>query len=62
MLHRTRATSLFVVALAIVLAPSLCHAQGGCTDSPENPTALLAVVGAAGAAIPMLRSRLRSRK
>ena len=25
------------------------HAQGGCVNSPENPTAVLAVVGSAGA-------------
>ena len=32
------------------------HAQGGCVNSPENPTAVLAVVGSAGA---FFFSRLR---
>ena len=31
-----------------LLATAVAHAQGGCIDSPENPTALLAVVGTAG--------------
>ncbi len=36
--------------LFLVSAP-LLHAQtiGGCVNSPENPTAVLAVVGSAGA-------------
>jgi XrtJ-associated TM-motif-TM protein len=59
---RSRVTSLFVVALAISLVPAICQGQGGCIDSPENPTALLALVGVAGAAVPLLRSRLRSRR
>jgi len=40
------------VAMAAVLVwvcPVL-HAQGGCVNSPENPTAVLALAGAAGAA------------
>lgn len=36
--------SLFVV-------PMVLHAQGACVDSPECPTAILGVVGAAGAAL-----------
>jgi XrtJ-associated TM-motif-TM protein len=35
--------------LFLLLAALPVHAQTGCTDSPENPTALLALVGAAGA-------------
>ncbi len=62
MLHRTRLTSRFLMAVTVLLMPAICHAQGGCVDSPENPTALLALVGVAGATIPMLRSRLRSRR
>jgi XrtJ-associated TM-motif-TM protein len=62
MLHPTRLTSRFLLAVAVLCMPVICHAQGGCVDSPENPTALLALVGTAGAVIPMLRSRLRSRK
>jgi XrtJ-associated TM-motif-TM protein len=38
--------------------PVLAHAQGGCLDSPECPTAVLGLVGAGAAA---LYTRLRSR-
>ena len=34
-------------ALASISVP--LHAQTGCTDSPENPTVVLALVGSAGA-------------
>jgi XrtJ-associated TM-motif-TM protein len=43
---------------SILLVPCLAHAQGGCIDSPECPTAVLGLVGAAGAA---LFARFRSR-
>lgn len=43
---------------SFLLIPVLAHAQTGCIDSPECPTAVLGLVGAAGAA---LYSRLRSR-
>jgi XrtJ-associated TM-motif-TM protein len=47
-------TLLFVLTMAATVA----HAQGGCTDSPENPTAVLGVVGAfAGWAIQRVRAR-----
>jgi XrtJ-associated TM-motif-TM protein len=53
---------IFLTALVIALAPALASAQNGCTDSPENPTAILALVGAAGAVVPRLRSYLRARR
>jgi|GEM_PF-6643865 len=43
---------------SLFLIPALAHAQGGCIDSPECPTAVLGLVGAAGAA---LYARLRSK-
>jgi XrtJ-associated TM-motif-TM protein len=46
-----------VVAAVLVLVCPLLHAQGGCVNSPENPTAILALVGAAGAAVVRLRRR-----
>jgi XrtJ-associated TM-motif-TM protein len=52
---------LLLFAVLIVLAPALAHAQNGCADSPENPTAILALVGTAGAALPSLIQRLRRR-
>jgi len=36
---------------SLFLAPVLLHAQDSCVDSPECPTAILGVVGAAGAAL-----------
>jgi len=48
------ATLLIVLALAVTVA----HAQGGCVDSPENPTAVLGIVGAlSGWAIQRIRAR-----
>jgi XrtJ-associated TM-motif-TM protein len=45
---------MFVLALAATVA----HAQGGCVDSPENPTAILGLVGVgAGWAIQRIRAR-----
>lgn len=41
-----------------LMIPVLAHAQTGCIDSPECPTAILGLVGAAGAA---LYARLRSK-
>jgi XrtJ-associated TM-motif-TM protein len=37
-----------VFCLTLAMALSL-HAQSGCTDSPEDPTIILALVGGAGA-------------
>lgn len=49
------------------LQVAVAHAQGGvvengCTDSPENPTAVLALVGSLGAATALLRARWAGRK
>lgn len=35
------------------------YAQGGCVDSPENPTAILAIAGSAGAFLMVARDRFR---
>ena len=51
------------VALLILAATARVHAQdGGCVDSPENPTAILALVGMASVGINHLRNRFRRRK
>ena len=51
------------VALLFLGATISLHASGGgvggCVDSPENPTALLALVGVAGVCIAQLRNRLK---
>ena len=55
----------FILALAVfalVLLVSLpLNAQTGCTDSPENPTAVLALVGSVGVLLSLARARLRSK-
>ena len=53
-------TFLALAGISLVAAP--VHAQTGCTDSPENPTVILALVGGAGAPLSTLRTRLRSRR
>jgi XrtJ-associated TM-motif-TM protein len=49
------------IALLSSIAHPL-HAQEGCTDSPENPTAILAVVGSAGAFFLSARARIKARR
>jgi XrtJ-associated TM-motif-TM protein len=60
-------SSLLLLCLALVFAFTLpLHAQSGsvdgCVDSPENPTAILAVVGSAGAFFVSARARIKSRR
>jgi XrtJ-associated TM-motif-TM protein len=51
------------VALLILSATTPVFAQdGGCVDSPENPTAILALVGMAAAGINQLRLHFGRRK
>lgn len=50
---------LFAAFALVVAAASPLHAQTGCINSPENPTALLAIVGSAGALIASARRRFR---
>jgi XrtJ-associated TM-motif-TM protein len=57
---------LFGIALLLSVALPL-HAQGGstsngCDDSPENPTAILAVVGSVGAFAASVRTRYKARR
>jgi XrtJ-associated TM-motif-TM protein len=46
--------------LLCIAAP--LHAQNGCTDSPENPTAILALVGSGGALFATARARIKARR
>jgi XrtJ-associated TM-motif-TM protein len=46
---------LFAIALPLL-------AQSGCADSPENPTAVLALVGGAGALFSAVRARVKARR
>jgi XrtJ-associated TM-motif-TM protein len=51
---------LWSAALLCVAVP--LHAQTGCTDSPENPTVVLALVGSAGALFSTVRARVKARR
>jgi XrtJ-associated TM-motif-TM protein len=52
-------TLLAVLAVAVVVVATPAFAQNGCVNSPENSTAVLALVGSAGGALVALRGRLR---
>ena len=45
----------------LFLLPALAHAQSGCVNSPECPTAILALAGTAGAGLVSLYRSYRSR-
>jgi XrtJ-associated TM-motif-TM protein len=63
-------SSLLLFGIALLLSVALpLHAQGGglgtgdgCDDSPENPTAILAVVGSVGAFAASVRTRYKVRR
>ena len=55
--------SLLFVALAISLAVVVpARAQTGCSDSPENPTLILAGLAGGAFAVSSLRTRMSARK
>jgi XrtJ-associated TM-motif-TM protein len=56
-------SSLVILGAAVLfLIAAPVRAQTGCTDSPENPTAVLALVGSAGALFSTVRTRMRARR
>lgn len=58
----------WLLLIGIVLLSSVAlplHALDGvdgCVNSPENPTAILAVVGSAGAFFVSVRARIKARR
>jgi XrtJ-associated TM-motif-TM protein len=52
----------FLGCAVMVLVAAPLYGQTGCTDSPENPTVVLALVGGAGALFSVVRSRIRARR
>ena len=55
--------SLLCAGFAMMLVASIpAHAQGGCVNSPENPTVVLALVGSAGAFLASARARIKARR
>ncbi len=56
-------TSLSLLGIALLFTVALpAFGQPGCINSPENPTAILGVVGTAGALFVSVRARMRARR
>jgi XrtJ-associated TM-motif-TM protein len=54
---------LFLMAVALSLVAVVpARAQGGCDDTPENPTLVLAALSSGVFAISSLRNHLRARR
>ena len=53
---------LLPVLALLTTASAFAQDPGGCVNSPENPTAILAVVGSAGAFFVSVRARIKSRR
>lgn len=52
--------TLLAVTFVLMLAISLpLHAQGGCANSPEDPTVVLALIAGGGAFVASIRNRVR---
>ena len=57
-----RSTVVFLGCAVLLAIAMPLRAQTGCTDSPENPTVVLALVGGAGALFSAVRSRVKARR
>ena len=56
-------TNLYLLGIAFLFAVALpAFGQDGCVNSPENPTAILAVVGSAGVLFTSIRARIKARR
>jgi XrtJ-associated TM-motif-TM protein len=56
-------SAFMLLAFALFLSAAVqLHAEGGCVDSPENPTAILALVGSAGLFCATIRARIKARR
>jgi XrtJ-associated TM-motif-TM protein len=56
-------TCLVLAGIALLSSVALpMYGQDGCVNSPENPTAILAVVGSAGALFASVRTRIKARR
>ena len=51
-----------LLGVLFLLGSVRLQAQTGCTDSPENPTVVLALMGGAGALFSTVRARMRARR
>jgi XrtJ-associated TM-motif-TM protein len=56
-------STVVLLGLAVsALATMPLYGQTGCTDSPENPTLVLALVGGAGAVFSAMRASIKARR
>ena len=54
--------SKYIILATLLLSATLSlQAQGGCVESPEDPTAVLALLGGAAASAVYLRDRFKTR-
>jgi XrtJ-associated TM-motif-TM protein len=53
---------MLMVGAAVMAVPMFVRAQTGCTDSPEDPTLMLALVASAGAVVAAARARFKARR
>jgi len=53
---------MLMVGMAVLAVPMLVRAQTGCSDSPEDPTLILALVASAGALVHAARVRFNARR
>jgi XrtJ-associated TM-motif-TM protein len=51
-----------LTALVLALAALPARAQGGCDDTPENPTLILAGLASGVFAVSSVRTRIRARR
>jgi XrtJ-associated TM-motif-TM protein len=61
-ISRSNVVRMALAAIAMLAVPVVAHAQSGCTDSPENPTVVLALVGSAGACFASMQRHLKARR
>ena len=62
-MQKHRALPLLIAVSLFALAGRSAFAFiGGCTDSPEDPTVVMALLGAGAAAVPLVWSRMRQRR
>ncbi len=57
-----KSSLLFAAAAMFLAVTASANAQGGCVNSPENPTVVLALVGSAGAFVASARARFKARR
>ena len=55
-------SKIVLLAMVVLAMPVMAHAQSGCTDSPENSTVVLALVGSAGAFFTTARRLIKARR